>query len=71
MLQIQPFNRIKDRPPGRWTGLLLLAYLTGYFFVNLTFLADYPFVHSDEAWLSGLTRNMMESGSLGGHGILF
>lgn len=65
MLQIQPFNRIKDTPPGRWPGLLLLIYLVAYFFVNLTFLDGYPFVHSDEAWLSGLTRNMMESGSLG------
>ena len=65
MLQIQPFNRIKDTPSGRWPGLLLLIYLVAYFVVNLVFLNDYPFVHSDEAWLSGLTRNMMESGSLG------
>lgn len=42
-----------------------LGYLLLYFAANLAFLCDFPFVHSDEAWLSGLTRNMMERGSLG------
>ena len=37
-----------------------LGYLLLYFAANLAFLCDFPFVHSDEAWLSGLTRNMME-----------
>lgn len=65
MLKTQPFNPITKNPPVRRPDLLLLVYLVAYFFVNLAFLTDYPFVHSDEAWLSGLTRNMMESGSLG------
>lgn len=44
---------------------VLMVYLFVYLFINLIFLTDYPFVHSDESWLSGLTRNMMESSSLG------
>lgn len=35
-----------------------------WFVINLFFLQSYPFVHTDEAWLSGLTRSMMEAGSL-------
>lgn len=44
---------------------VLGIYVLLYFLVNLSILTDFPFVHSDEAWLSGLTRNMMESGNLG------
>ncbi len=42
-------------------ALLLAAVFLG---VNLLFLTRYPFVHSDESWLTGLTRNMMERGSI-------
>jgi len=41
------------------TGILL--YLLFYFLVSLLFLTDFPWVHSDESWLAGLTRNMMEA----------
>jgi hypothetical protein len=41
-----------------------LGYLLLYFALNVAFLCDFPFAHSDEAWLSGLTRNMMETKSL-------
>ena len=41
-----------------------IVYLITYLLVNLLFLTQFPFVHSDEPWLSGLTRNMVESGSL-------
>jgi hypothetical protein len=34
-----------------------------FFLLNLLFLTKYPFVHSDESWLAGLTRNMMQSHS--------
>jgi len=34
-----------------------------FFVLNLLFLTKYPFVHSDESWLAGLTRNMMQSHS--------
>ena len=45
--------------------MLLAAYIFCYFLVSFSFLTAFPFVHSDESWLSGLTRNMMESGDLG------
>lgn len=35
-----------------------------YFILNLFFLKNFPFVHSDEAWLSGLSRQIMETGVL-------
>ncbi len=44
---------------------LLTAYFVAYFFFHLLFLTQYPFIHSDESWLSGLTRNMVEQGNLG------
>lgn len=41
------------------TGILL--YLLLYFLASLLFLTDFPWVHSDESWLAGLTRNMTET----------
>lgn len=38
-------------------------YLVIYTFVNICFLENFPFMHSDESWLSGLSRNMLESES--------
>lgn len=32
-----------------------------FFILNLFTLKTYPFVHSDEAWLSGLSRNIMQT----------
>ncbi|MDC7235361.1 MAG: 4-amino-4-deoxy-L-arabinose transferase, partial [Spirochaetales bacterium] len=43
---------------------ILFLYLVIWFVSSLFFLTDYPFVHSDEPWLSGLTRSMMDSSSL-------
>ncbi|MFP4564137.1 MAG: ArnT family glycosyltransferase [Spirochaetia bacterium] len=40
---------------------LLLLYLT----VHLLFLTRFPFVHSDESWLAGLSRHMLAEGYLG------
>lgn len=39
----------------------LYLILFVYFIVNLFFLTSFPFVHSDESWLSGLSRNIMEN----------
>ena len=36
----------------------------GFFLSQISVLTRYPFMHSDESWLSGLTRMMMESNSL-------
>lgn len=45
--------------------ILLGIYIICYFLVNLYTLPIFPFVHSDESWLSGLTRNMMDAGNFG------
>ena len=45
--------------------ILLSGFLIVYFCLNLLFLTRYPLVHSDESWLSGLTRNMMAMGDVG------
>lgn len=39
--------------------LIILVFI--YFLVNLSFLTQFPFVHSDESWLSGLSRNIFET----------
>jgi len=36
-----------------------------YFVVNTLFLSQYPFIHSDESWLSGLTRAVIEYKTFG------
>lgn len=41
--------------------IYIFILLLIYFVVHLFFLTRFPFVHSDEAWLSGLTRNIMET----------
>lgn len=42
-----------------------LFLLSAYTLLSLLLLTRYPLVHSDESWLSGLTRSMMASGSPG------
>lgn len=49
----------------RTATVAVLVILAVFFVGNLCFLTQYPFVHSDEPWLAGLTRNMMEQRSLG------
>lgn len=46
----------------RFTHKWIFIYLGVYFALNLLFLDAYPFMHSDESWLSGLTRAMMHQG---------
>ena len=41
---------------------MIYFYLAAYFALSLFFLDSFPFMHSDESWLSGLTREMMHSG---------
>jgi len=45
-------------------GKLAALYISIWFLVNLLFLMDFPFVHTDELWLSGLSRFMAEKGNL-------
>ena len=49
---------------------LLIWYVITYFIVNIIFLTKFPSMHSDESWLSGLTRSMMHKG-LGTTGYFF
>ncbi len=35
-----------------------------FFIINLIFLTNFPFIHSDEAWLSGLSRQIMQTKNL-------
>ncbi|OFV70441.1 ArnT family glycosyltransferase [Acetobacterium wieringae] len=43
----------------------LYWYLGLYFLVNLLFLTAFPYVHSDESWLSGLSRHIAVTGDIG------
>lgn len=36
-------------------------FILFYLIINLFFLRSFPFVHSDEAWLSGLSRQIMQT----------
>ena len=40
-------------------------YLGLYFLINLLFLTAFPYVHSDESWLSGLSRHLAVTGDIG------
>lgn len=44
------------------THWLFILFLALYLIMNLYSLTSFPFVHSDEAWLSGLSRNIVEKG---------
>lgn len=44
--------------------VILGGYLLLWFLVNLLFLTDFPLMHSDEPWLSGLSRQMSAEGRL-------
>src|SRR6056297_855691 len=41
----------------------IALFLTLYFAINTLFLTKFPFMHSDESWLSGLSRIYLEKGS--------
>lgn len=41
------------------------VYIFLFSLVSLTFLESFPFVHSDEGWLAGLSRAMMTEGNIG------
>ena len=40
-------------------------YILAFSLVSLLFLERFPYVHSDESWLAGLSRGMLENGSIG------
>lgn len=53
-----------SRPWYRRQAAWLWWSLGLYVAVNLLFLTQFPFVHSDEPWLSGLSRNIAETGNI-------
>ncbi|MGI5877870.1 MAG: ArnT family glycosyltransferase [Christensenellales bacterium] len=46
----------------RRSDKLIFIYMALYFMINLLFLGRFPFMHSDESWLAGLTCAMMDEG---------
>lgn len=49
---------LKQLQTHQYFVIFILIFLV----VNIVFLTRFPFVHSDEPWLSGLARNMAEKG---------
>ena len=48
-----------------WFILPVIIYIIIYALYSASFLTRFPFVHSDEAWLAGLSRDMQAVGSFG------
>lgn len=46
----------------KYRDKVIYVFIFAYFIIGLFFVSKFPFMHSDESWLSGLTRNMMENG---------
>lgn len=42
---------------------LFFSFFMVYIVINILFLTKFPFMHSDESWLSGLSRNILEKGN--------
>jgi 4-amino-4-deoxy-L-arabinose transferase-like glycosyltransferase len=54
-----------EKPLRKYLHILIpIGICLLYFTLNLFFISDFPFVHSDETWLSGLSRTMMETGKM-------
>lgn len=52
------------RTAARWKAAAGV-YILVFSLVSLCFLERFPFVHSDESWLAGLSRGMLKTGSIG------
>lgn len=53
------FDLMKFPKKFKYIHVILIIY----FLINLFFLTGFPFIHSDEAWLSGLSRTILREGS--------
>lgn len=47
---------------SHWKNAIWI-YLSVYFAVNIFFLVQFPMMHSDESWLSGLSRAILQRGA--------
>src|SRR6056297_1550610 len=54
--ELIPMEKIENT---KYIYILLIIY----FLTNLIFLTSFPFIHSDEAWLAGLSRTIINEGS--------
>ena len=54
-----------DTRSNRISLLLVLIYGAVWFFVQTLTISSFPFVHSDESWLSGLSRYILTTGDIG------
>ncbi len=45
--------------------IIIIVFIILYFFANLLFIDRFPFVHSDETWLAGLSRYILHTGKPG------
>ena len=52
--------RKTDLRNNKW---LIPIFFILYLIIHLCFLVDFPFIHSDESWLSGFTRHVMTTGT--------
>ncbi len=52
-------DRIHKNP-----DIVFYIFILLYTFIHILFITDFPFVHSDESWLSGLSRNILSSKDL-------
>ncbi|MCI8517814.1 MAG: hypothetical protein HFG75_13275 [Hungatella sp.] len=55
----------RDTPKKKSLYLATAAYILVFSLISLACLTDFPYVHSDESWLAGLTRAMMTQGDPG------
>ncbi|KSV59020.1 phospholipid carrier-dependent glycosyltransferase [Acetivibrio ethanolgignens] len=56
-------GKVKEKKRGLVDKLFFL-YILAYGFFSSAFLTQFPFVHSDESWLAGLSRDMLTEKSL-------
>jgi len=48
----------------KYSRIFSYLYIISFFFVHLATLTTYPLVHSDEAWLAGLSQAYMKNQSI-------
>lgn len=57
-------NQIKSRSSDRLPNRLFLIWMTVWTLANSLTLTRFPYVHSDEPWLAGLSQAMLKAKSL-------
>lgn len=47
----------------KYLNMILIFLVIGYLVLQLTTLTAYPYIHSDESWLSGFSRTALDKGT--------